>query len=450
MRIPYRISFFFIAFLILMSSSIYAKHVNRDYSDTHEFKPHVVVAILDSGINVYHEIFRRWNETKHPSRYIEGFPKNIKAINLTFGKDWQLNYEKDKEIWKKLQRGKLYWFPNTNIMGISFGQSTWYGREELGEPVLDNNGHGTSVSSVIAKINPNATILMVEVGANKLREALSWVVNQSWVDIIDIEFGIWYKPRVLFWTTIWWKGLEKITKRGVESGKIIITAAGNRPWINPWLSYISGPPWMLCIGGAESYCHGVTVLSAKGADYLSSFTQMAAFYQSTKSYWPVSGNSLSASAATGVISFIILKTRRELGYIYGIKNESLIYVPEKEIEITNWDIRYVINHTAVYWDRSDWSLYEWILRWPYRNATFPSTGEPFPWWFKLLLRKYTLSVPVNSIAPWLQMGWGFVSKDIIDESIDVLLGKRELPKKPRGAIRYMEWIYEMRKNIWKS
>jgi len=441
----------FILSIIIMPTSL-AFHVNKiDYpkntSFTYDYKPHVVVAVLDSGINVYHEVFRRWNTT-HPSRYIEGFPEDAPAINLTFGKDWQDNYEKDKEIWESLEKKKLYWFPHTNIIGISFGQSTWYGREEPGDIILDDNGHGTFASSVIAEINPNATILMVEVGGNKLKEALLWAVNQSWIDIIDIEFGVWYKPRLFFWTTVWWKGLEEITKRGVKNGKIIVTAAGNRPWINPWLSYISGPPWVLCIGGAEDYCHGISVSAAKGADYLSSFTQVTAYFQSTSDCFPTSGTSLSVPTVAGTISSIILKIRQELNYTHGIENGTLIDLPEKGIKITNLDVRNAINHTAVYWNTSDWSLYDWIFKWPYRNATFPPTGEPFPLWFKLLLRKSTLTLPANPFAPWLQMGWSFVNESIVNITVDILLGGKEMPEKPEEAVKYMQYIYNLRLSIW--
>ncbi|MEA2054774.1 MAG: hypothetical protein U9O96_06705 [Candidatus Thermoplasmatota archaeon] len=280
------------------------------------FKPHVVVAMIDSGINVYHEIFRREDMVQHPSTYIGGFPEDAEAINLTFGDDWESNYENDKEIWENLEEKKLYWFPHTNIIGISFGQSTWYGREEPGDPILDDVGHGTSTSSIIEKINPNVTILMVETGGNKLKEALSWTVNRSWIDIIVPEFGVWYRPRMLFWTTIWWSGFQEISKRGVKNGKIIVTAAGNRPWIIPELSYISGPPWVISVGGAEGYCHGIDLSTAKSADYVSTFTRKIAFHFNTSTYWVGSGTSLSIPTVAGTLSSIILKIREELNELY--------------------------------------------------------------------------------------------------------------------------------------
>ena len=205
---------------------------------------------------------------------------------------------------------------------------------------------------------------------------------------------------------------------------------------------------MLCIGGAEEYCHGISISAAKGADYLSSFTQLTAYFQSTTDYFPTSGTSLSVPTVAGTISSIILKTRQELNYTHRIKNGALIDLPEKTIKITNWRVRDVINHTAIYWNTSDWSFYDWIFKWPYRNATFPPTGKSLPLWLKLLLRKSTLTFPVNPFAPWLQMGWGFVNESIVNESVDILLGRKEMPEKPEEAIKFMEWVYEIKRSIW--
>ncbi|MEA2054775.1 MAG: hypothetical protein U9O96_06710 [Candidatus Thermoplasmatota archaeon] len=139
-----------------------------------------------------------------------------------------------------------------------------------------------------------------------------------------------------------------------------------------------------------------------------------------------------------------------MNYTYGIRNGALIDVPEEGIHITNWDIRNTLNHTATYWNTSDWSFYDWIFKWPCRNAIDPYTGEPVSLWLKILLRIVTANIPVNPVAPWLQMSWGFVNESIVNDTIDVLLGKKEMPEKPEGAIRYMEAIYKIREMIWRS
>jgi len=65
-----------------------------------------------------------------------------------------------------------------------------------------------------------------------------------------------------------------------------------------------------------------------------------------------------------------------------------------------------------------------------------------------ITRAMTANIPVNSIAPWLQIGWGFVNESIVDDTVNVLLGKKEMPEKPEGAVKYMEGIYHIRQKIW--
>ena len=48
-------------------------------------KSHVVIAVVDTGINPYHVAYRRSEYTVHPSNYIEGFPKDAPALGLSFG-----------------------------------------------------------------------------------------------------------------------------------------------------------------------------------------------------------------------------------------------------------------------------------------------------------------------------------------------------------------------------
>jgi hypothetical protein len=131
--------------------------------------------------------------------------------------------------------------------------------------------------------------------------------------------------------------------------------------------------------------------------------------------------------------------RQELNYTHGVIDGALINIPEKGIRITNWDIRDVVNHTAIYWKTTDWNPGNW----PYKNETWPL-------WIKILLKIRTLTIPINPFAPWLQMSWGYVNAGIVNESVDVLLERKDMPKKPPEAVRYMEAIYKIREMIWGS
>lgn len=41
-----------------------------------------------------------------------------------------------------------------------------------------------------------------------------------------------------------------------------------------------------------------------------------------------------------------------------------------------------------------------------------------------------------------------MNESIVDDTVNVLLGKKEMPEKPEGAVKYMEGIYHIRQKIW--
>lgn len=213
---------------------------NTGYNNDNVF--HVVIADIDTGINPYHRAFRRPAMAQHPSAYIEGFPKNTPSLNLTFGRDYESDVRKDSAIWKEVKDRTLYWIPRTNILAISFGKFT-----KEGPYILDQQGHGTGTASVIAQENPDAFILMVQTSNENLTEALSWAVNQSWMDIISSQF---FDKRSVTGSPSAWEDYPEIAKKGVENGKIIINSAGNRK-TPPWYSNVAGPPWIINVGGGR-------------------------------------------------------------------------------------------------------------------------------------------------------------------------------------------------------
>ena len=235
------------------NKDVYFKWLSECNNQNPSFKPYVVIALLDTGINPYHVIFRRPDMIRHPYTYIEGFPKNALSLNLTFGKDYEKDVAKDNAIWKETKGRTIYWIPRTNILTISFGKFT-----KEGSYILDQQGHGTGSASVIAQENPNAIILMIQTSDENLTEALSWAVNQSWIDIISSQF--FYKRSITGSYPVW-RDYPEISKRGVENGKIIINGAGNRK-LPPWFSNVAGPPWIINVGGAENYSHGIDLKSA--------------------------------------------------------------------------------------------------------------------------------------------------------------------------------------------
>jgi Subtilase family len=115
-----------------------------------------VVAVVDTGINPYHETFRddSAQARRAPWTYIEGYPRDAIRLDLTLdAKDYWSAVKADcKRVWSKVKPGKLYWVPGTNIVGaITFAPQTEMDCKAP-EPsaagrILDDGGHGTMTAS---------------------------------------------------------------------------------------------------------------------------------------------------------------------------------------------------------------------------------------------------------------------------------------------------------------
>jgi hypothetical protein len=146
-----------------------------------------VVGQIDAGINPYHEAFHDESELArtHPSEYIDGFPEDAEALNLTLDAD---SYEEalaaDEDVWANVTRGELYWIPGTRIVGaISLDEGLTRGDRE-DTPILDDHGHGTMTASRAVgegtSLAPDARIVTIEgFGGQEVR----WAADQGWIDV---------------------------------------------------------------------------------------------------------------------------------------------------------------------------------------------------------------------------------------------------------------------------
>ncbi len=166
---------------------------------------HAVVAVIDTGINPYHLTFRDKSPLaqKHPSTYIPGFPKDAEALRLTFdAANLPEALKADCErVWKKVEPGKLYWFPGTKIIGgITF-------QEKNGDPcllsgggsILDINGHGTMTASRAGSFEYGACkecrIVGIQFSASVTEtqdalDSINWAAdNANWIDAQSNSWG---------------------------------------------------------------------------------------------------------------------------------------------------------------------------------------------------------------------------------------------------------------------
>ncbi len=138
--------------------------------------PQAVVALVDTGINPYHEAFRDDSPLgqMHPSEYLPDYPEDAVTIELTLDAD---NLEEalgeDQEIWDSIEPETLYWFKGTKIVG---GYTTTDGE-------IFDTGHGTMVASRAASndysLCPECRIASVQ---GFTGDSVRWAGEQPWID----------------------------------------------------------------------------------------------------------------------------------------------------------------------------------------------------------------------------------------------------------------------------
>lgn len=169
-------------------------------------EPTAVVALIDTGINPYHVAFRDDSPQafKHPSTYIEGFPKDAQALRLSLDeKDYPTALTKDCKLWMKVEPGKLYWFPGTKIIGgITFedpGNNTACSGHAIPPArIIDDGAHGTMVASRATGNDygawPECRVVAIQ-GFEV--DSVEWAAdNSDWIDAQSNSWG----PFLPFWT----------------------------------------------------------------------------------------------------------------------------------------------------------------------------------------------------------------------------------------------------------
>lgn len=155
---------------------------------------HGVVALVDTGINPYHDV---WADNsprafQHPSTYLDGYPADAIALDLTLDED---NYRRavrdDCDVWSSIEPGQLYWVPGTRIVGaISFDPDPI----ELcdgASGILDMDGHGTMTASRATGAGYGACPDCLVVSVQGLTaDSVGWAAEQAaWIDAQSNSWG---------------------------------------------------------------------------------------------------------------------------------------------------------------------------------------------------------------------------------------------------------------------
>lgn len=384
--------------------------------------PAVVLALLDRGINPWHDAFALPVGMSSPP------PVPAEAVPQTF-RD-RLAAE-GLNAWNSLEKEKVYWFEGTRVLAVSLTQDI--PPEALilfpNDPhvIYDDANHGTATASVAAEAAPNAWILMVE--TNQLSDpAYRWAAEQPWIDVISTSLGsLGHLPKTPQRDPYATALLEAVTQ-----GKIVVSAGGNYADPN-LLDGESSPPWVISIGGAEGDRHGITPFTSQPVDIVANFSWpgLAANDSDTDRYFG-KGTSFSAPHVAAVLAQTVFELRWQTGHAGGITDGALVNA--SGLRLTNADFRSALNMSARYWNTTDYELKANVSQFP-TFVAYEVTNPALP------------AVPGTPAGPWLQMGWGYVDESTTDVLKDLLAGRATPPDKTDAAA-YMEALYEARAAVW--
>jgi hypothetical protein len=298
---------------------------------------HVVVAVVDTGINPYHHFFRAPALDRHPRSWLRGFPASAKSVRLSLGaKDHAAANAADADTWDSLERSTynaaddtydthLYTFPGTRVVaGVSFGEfEDPLAPSPDARPVRDEYGHGTHSAGLAAGANltaadGNVLVVAVEVGQGMFEDGIRWAARQPWIDAISVSLGARANLPVTQSPLGDRTGAEWATREAHRSGKPVFIASGNGvsgtglapDHCTTYTSEFTGPAWVTRIGAAEpksgnpSWWHCVPVEATARTDVDSpSYDSVAAASTAT-------GTSAATPNAAGHFAHLLLAGRR--------------------------------------------------------------------------------------------------------------------------------------------
>src|SRR5581483_4704103 len=167
--------------------------------------PHTVVAVLDSGINPYHQFFRASALVDAPSTWLPGYPSSAQPLALSLdAPDYATAVAQDRATFDAVPRSvyhadtdtfdeHLYYVPGTRIVGaISFGEDGSTTAPGGTTPILDEVGHGTQVAALALGADAsapdgNVLVVMVEISSLTVGDAFHWVAHQPWIDAVVLS-----------------------------------------------------------------------------------------------------------------------------------------------------------------------------------------------------------------------------------------------------------------------
>ena len=373
-----------------------------------------VIALIDTGINPYHEAFRA-----APGKGVEAHAAGwgAEVVPLAAEGDLPDRLEADKAVWDALEPGKLYAFAGTRVLGISLSRST------DDAYLYDAVGHGTETMSVAAREAPEAVLVMIQVDVRwcpsrclaplPLAPALEWVAAQPWIDVVSISVA--YPGNVPQPSAANPDAQPALaaSRKVADSGKMIIAAAGNH--VVPSLQmYVEGPPWIVAVGGAQAKPHGEATFASRGVDVVANYSEWTAHPRSIDGMWWSFGTSYAAPGVAAVMAQA-LQMARDQGGVDSVPPALL---------------RAALNATGAHFAATAWN--------PTSQPTNQTTAN-----------LASTHLPVV-FAP-AQMGWGYVDGGMAREiARRVLEQDFSMPPEKAQTAAYMAQWQSLREEYWRN
>lgn len=388
------------------------------------YKPHVVVATIDTGINPFHPAWRR-PESRHPSTYIPGFPTDAPPLELTLTDDYRSDVDSSSDELDRMAKEDRYpyWVPGTNIVGLwadpSDNVPVFDQKQPGSDPLLGEtqHSHGAQAASQIAGtgygLASDAYLVALDRDSGDSyatnAEALKWAADQSWIDIIHVNMQ---NPQPMANEDSFFPGYPDAVRYALDKGKVVVTAAGNFYAEPSETSPHTGPRGVL-IAGANDNC-GYSDYSNLNPHVVMDGDWTEAAHPDSYETKLFSGTSSSSPRTAGYVAQLLLELRRAYGYRGGMSGDALIVLPSSRRP-------------------SSGPLADGRLTAAELHEVVRKTADPNPHASKWDGERWFMCVPqpVDSpVSVYPKMGYGEVSEHTLGAALDVLTGSASLPERP--------------------
>lgn len=364
-----------------------------------------VIAVIDTGVNIYHEAFRLPVASLDPGAFLP----NAVPLSVRQNGSFQERMTSDAALLESLRAGQLYRFPGTRIAAISFGAP------DNVPLLLDYASHGTGTAYLALREDPGAFVVAVQVHPRicsgveeclvdgSVAAAMEWVAEQPWIDVVSVSLNLRANPPDAARSAPEMMRYLEASKRVAVSGRLIVNSAGNElvPSVG---STFAGPPWVIAVGGFEAASRGEGLTSSRLVDVVSNNSeQIPVSYDIEMREW-ASGTSFATPIVAGTLSNSISQLRARLADT-GRWNLSAPLISDTSETypraIGAAEIRHALNWSARQMGPTDW------------DPSATPRGDP--------VRDLLYSSLPIVVGP-LQMGWGYVNGSLAAEMTALVLG----------------------------